>query len=368
MLLLQAILGFLQRFLGRIVQSVFGWAVRALFGEVEESETTLLSLVIGGAAFWPFLFLGVAFPRVAMLILTLMPLPEWFPAGWMRIIWIALTALVPVAVGVALAKRGRRSGGLDPSWKIFWRGFPITLGVAAAFLIAFVASPVRKVLALLHEKKEDHVPLIVPREAYEEVAAELRGALADAGIRLDPVRPPWPARAISRTLRALGGPELRSQIPKRLAYFQGPDLEFVLYPHGASLFGTERTTARAHALVAERASRTAAFQTTDPAAQKVERRIKAAWRSLEEGTDSTNPEKPLAGILAETADLQVGFAQWQIVYREALQLAYAVRGGGEVQKRVLESEPLARTVKRSRRSRTSRRATRQTAKLPGSGR
>ena len=48
----------------------------ALFGDVREKERPLLTLVVAAAAVWPFLLIGIVFPRQAALVLAILPVPE----------------------------------------------------------------------------------------------------------------------------------------------------------------------------------------------------------------------------------------------------------------------------------------------------
>jgi hypothetical protein len=105
MLLIQGLLGLIRRSAGKVIQSIFGWAVSALFGDVQKNEKTLLAAVVGAVALWPVLLAGIAFPRVAAFVLALVPLPKWVSAGALRIVWISLALLVPLAVGIVIQRR-----------------------------------------------------------------------------------------------------------------------------------------------------------------------------------------------------------------------------------------------------------------------
>ena len=59
MAVIQAVLALVSRSLGKVV------AVVALFGQTSPREKIWLSVLVGGAAAWPILLLGVAWPRVA---------------------------------------------------------------------------------------------------------------------------------------------------------------------------------------------------------------------------------------------------------------------------------------------------------------
>src|SRR2546423_7031445 len=105
MALLQAILSFIGRSAGKILNAIFGWAVVALFGRTSPKQQILLSGLVGMAAAWPLLLLGVAFPKLAALILAFVPLSDQAPSWIVRLVWLALALLVPIVVGIAVAAK-----------------------------------------------------------------------------------------------------------------------------------------------------------------------------------------------------------------------------------------------------------------------
>ena len=133
MLLFQTLITLLRRSAGKVIESIFGWAVAALFGEVPKSEKTALSAAVAGVAVWPILLGGIAFPKVAAFVIALVPLPKHTPALLLRIVWAVLALLVPVAVGFILQRReGTRRWGVPQ----ILAGFPLSAGLSAAFLLA----------------------------------------------------------------------------------------------------------------------------------------------------------------------------------------------------------------------------------------
>jgi hypothetical protein len=355
-LLLQALFGLLRKSVGKILESLFGWAVFALFGELRSDEKAFLSATVAAAACWPLLLAGIAFPKTAALVLGLLPIPKWVSSRSIRIAWIVLAAAVPLFVGFAL---GRRSGVAQWKKKPFWQkvlmGFPVTAGIASAFLVAFIAAPVRKAAAAIRGDSEEHVTLIVPTRIYHDVAAQLRDALIAGGIPVEEATPPWSSRVFARLLRALGGSILSSKIPKRLEHLRGPSLAASIYPNGATLTGKTIVTSRAHALIAERAIRTGAFQTTDAKAQAVESRIRALGVALEsDKPPAAHHRTELTGILQELSELEVDYAEWETVYRETLQVALAIQGGANLLERAIASDAFVRSLAKAGHGKSSR--------------
>src|SRR4051794_34589230 len=110
MALLQALLSLVTRSASTILNAIFGWAVVALFGRTSPRKQTLLSGLVGMAAAWPLLCLGIAFPRLAALVLAFVPISQRVPAGVVRWLWLGLALAVPLAVGAVVAHQAPPGG------------------------------------------------------------------------------------------------------------------------------------------------------------------------------------------------------------------------------------------------------------------
>jgi Putative Actinobacterial Holin-X, holin superfamily III len=343
MAVIQAVLALISRSLGRITSAIFGWAVVALFGQTAPAERTLLSAVVGAAAVWPVLLFGVAMPKVATFVLAFVPLPTWVPQWAIRLVWIGLAVAVPFAVGITMAvrrPRGSTLSGVNPpaaresALKRLLRGFPTTIGIAAAFLVVFVTVPARRVMSVVRWLVDLQVPLVTDRDHYQRVAAEVAQVLTRHGFAVRQAEPGWWLTLPSQILLRLGGPAFRDHIPERLAYFQGDRLEVALYPNGLLLRGSAQDTAWAHGVVVEALTAAPALQTFDPRAQDIERQIRRVWSVYRENPRAHEHSSALSGRLEEIAgDLRrapVTYDEWQVVYRQALQLGRALGGEGQL--------------------------------------
>jgi membrane protein len=119
----------------------------------------------------------------------------------------------------------------------------------------------------------------------------------------------------------------QSRIPADLAYFEGKDVVLALYPSGLLIRGRQAALALAQGLIVEGVSDLAVWQTSDPRAQDVERRIFQLWQSVRrneaEGQDPGNAKR-LRDIAQAIEALPVEYEEWQVVYRKALQLGRAL--------------------------------------------
>ena len=354
MAIFQGLLALITRSLGSILSVLFGWAVVALFGPTSSREKVWLSALVAAAAAWPILLLGVMWPRVAATLLTFAPLPAWVPSRVIRAIWVGLAVIVPFALGAAVAARSRGpavpipgtrrtvspAGSPDTAVRRapvresklirLFRGIPITLAIAASFLIVFITVPLQRLLSIVRRQVDINVPLVTDAKGYPLVAEEIAATLSRHGVEVKPITPSWTVTAPSRILSRLGGPSFDAYVPRHFAQFRGHRLEVLLYPNGLLLRGSEQETAWAHGLLVEALTDAPAYQTFDPAAQDIERQIRRVWAVFAENpsahTGAMVLQSRLEEIVREIRELPVGYDEWQIVYRQALQLDRVLRG------------------------------------------
>jgi Putative Actinobacterial Holin-X, holin superfamily III len=353
MAILQALVALITRSLGRITSSIFGWAVVALFGQTSKREQTFLSALVGAAAAWPILLLGIAVPKLSTFLVSFVPLPDGVPEWVVRTVWIGLAVAVPLAVGLTVAARRRRTSPAaqlspmaSPAAPVtpgpieresaamrLLRGIPITIAIASAFMVVFVTVPVVRLGSILRRRVEVHVPLVTDSAGYEAVATQTARTLTHHGYPVRAATPTWWMTVPSRILLSLGGAAFRDYIPQRLAYFRGPRLEVALYPNALLLRGSQQDTAWAHGIVVEALTTAPALQTFDPGAQDLERQLRRVWSVYLENPAAheraTALSRRLDDIIGELARLPVSYEEWQVLYRQALQLGRAL--GGEPQ-------------------------------------
>jgi Putative Actinobacterial Holin-X, holin superfamily III len=342
MAVIQALLALISQSLGRISSAIFGWAVVALFGQTDPAEKTMLSALVGAAAAWPVLLLGIAMPKIAVFALGFVPLPDWVPRWTVRLVWIGLAATIPLAVGLTMAMRrprGRAFSQVNPpaaqasAFERLLRGFPTTIGIAAAFFVVFVTVPALRIASLVRRRVDVQVPLLTDKESYQPVASEIARVLTQHDFPVQTATPGWWMTLPSRILLRLGGPAFRAHIPEHLAYFRGDRLEVALYPNGLLLRGSAQDTAWAHGLVVEALTAAPALQTFDSRAQDMERQIRRVWAVYRENPAAHEDSAALNGrlneIVKELGHAPLTYDEWQIVYRQVLQLGRAL--GGERQ-------------------------------------
>ena len=329
MAILQGLISLLSRSVGKIFSALFDWAVIALFGRVDGTRKLFLSGLLGAAALWPILLLGVAVPRIAVFVVAFVPLSGSVPAGWIRAIWLALVALVPITVGVVLrlhAPPDRQAGSWIASVA---RGVPITIGLSTAFVVLLATVPVLRIASAIRGRQDVHLPLVTTTESYERAGQLASDTLRHRGFAVRSAQPPWWSSLPVSILRAFGRGALAGYVPERTVYFRGDDLEVALYPNAVLLRGPVATTARAHGVLVEALSgRPDMLQTVSPEAQELERRIQRVWTLYRQAPRATAGSGPLLTRLGEIAEefarKPLAFDDWQVIYRQLLQLDRAL--------------------------------------------
>jgi hypothetical protein len=341
MAILQALLALIGKSAGKILNAIFGWAVRALFGQTTARQQTFLSALVGAAVAWPILLLGVAFPRIASLLLAFVPIPHWIPSWSIRLVWLALVVIVPLALGVAIGAKAPPGTAAEPFAKRLLRGFPITIGLTAAFLIMFVSVPVMRLAALIRKQRSASIPAITTAAAYQQMSALAVDVLNRAGFQLQPGKPGWWVLAPTRILSWFGGEAFAAFVPAAMAHFDSPTLTVSFYPSGVLLRGKPQPTTWAQGLVTEALMWTDALQSADPKAQALEKKIRGIWRSIPGGLyrRASHAGDNLAEIATDLGRLEVEFEDWQILYRQALQLGRAIRGERQLLEQRAQVEP-----------------------------
>ena len=282
MAILQALLGLLTKSAGKILNAIFGWAVRALFGRTTPKEQIFLSGLVGAAVAWPVLLLGAVFPKTGAAFLAFVPLPHWLPSWIVRVVWLALAGLVPFS-GLGDCDETPSKAPRESFVKRLLRGFPITVGLAAAFLIMFVSVPVMRFWALVQKKVSADVPIVTDTDGYHAVAQLALAVLNRHGFALREAVPRvgGSGRRSGSSAGSAGKP-FRAFVPQKLEHFRSPQLEISFYPSGAVLRGEAQRTTWAHGLLAEAVVHSPGLQTFAADAQDLERQIRRIWKVFDD--------------------------------------------------------------------------------------
>ncbi len=324
MALLAPLLAFIGRQLGRLVQTVFGWATVMLFGRVPQSKQLLLAGVSAGALAWIGVLIGVAIPAVGTFMLAFLPVPDAVEDSWIRLAMLVLALTLPLAIGAGglmLMDPADRPASFGGKAVQVLRGYPYAAVLALVILLLLVVAPAFKLRSILKRWEDAHIPIIVKPDGYEQVAGEIEEAVDSAGLDLQRRRAPRLLEAPSRLLAAVGGASVRRLVPERLVMLKARSLEVTIHPSDVAIAGTRESVARARAAVATRMTRTEAYLTVAEEAQEMEdvlrhlRDIDPTDERLRAAADES-----LRLIDARLARLVVPHDEWEVLYRQRLQI------------------------------------------------
>ena len=330
MAILQALISYLSKSAGKALNAIFGWAVIALFGQTSPKEQTLLSAVVAAAAAWPILLLGTIVPKIALLVIAFVPLAKSVPSTWLRLVWIALALLVPIVVGIVVAARGSQENLPEPKWKKLLRGFPITLALAAAFLMMLVVAPILRIITVIQRREVVRMPALMHRSKTADTMAALAEVLATHGLPLQPAQAPWYLTAPSKIMLKIGGAAFASMANEHVQYRASPELALMVLANETVLRGKPVPVGRARALAAEVYGPRPVIQTFNADARVLEQHVKRVWSIYLEQprhhARSVVLDRRLHELSAELSEKTLPWEEWQIIYRLLLQLDRALRG------------------------------------------
>jgi hypothetical protein len=330
MVLIQALFAWLGRSVGKVLNAIFGWAVVGLFGISTPREQAILSIIILGAVLWPLLAVGVFAPRVVAFLIAFVPPTRSIPSHVLRILWLTLVVVIPATIGVALAAKAPPGAERESTRVRIARGWPVTIGLAAAFTVMFFTVPVLRVLSIVRRWKDEHVPLITQGDEIDVAAERIDGVIRDRGLDARRAPAPWWLRAPAGVLRRLGGRTITALIPRDAFYWSGPTLQVALYPNQVLVRGPKTRAAWTHGLIEEAFARGPGLQTFDPKAQDLERQLHRIWQVLERDPRAHAGSPVLLGRIRDVcrslARKDLAYDEWQVVYRKIGQLARAMDG------------------------------------------
>jgi hypothetical protein len=329
MAFLAGILGFVGRFVGKILTTTLGWASILLFGRVPESRQLVLALITFGSVVWAALAIGVVLPYVGAFLVAAIPAPGVISEDWLRLAMFAGALLVPAIVGIAslfVVEPAKRPKGPAAIAGQILRGYPLSAALAVTLVILALVGIARFLHHLALRWTDAHIPIVVRPGGYDRVVADLERALDDAGLDVDRGAAPAVLAVPGRMLGAVAGSGIRSLVPDRLVQLRGNGIEIGLYPNDIAISGDKTMVARARAAIASRLVATSAWLTTSAEAQEIERRLerlasaRVAGGAPGDKATGPDPAAELKAIDDALAVLVISHDEWEILYRERLQV------------------------------------------------
>ncbi|HLQ48479.1 MAG TPA: hypothetical protein VK233_05855 [Candidatus Dormibacteraeota bacterium] len=352
MAVLATLFGMLGRFAGKLLTTTLGWASILLFGRVPQDRQVVLALVTFGSVVWAVAVVGVVLPYVGAFLLAAVPAPSLIGESVLRLAMLVAALLLPAVVGAAtifVVEPALRPKGRAIAEQVL-RGYLLSPALAVTLIVLALVGVARFVHHLALRWSDAHIPIVIRPGGYERVLVDLERALDDAGLDVERRAAPSLLALPGRMLGAIAGAGIRSLVPDRLTELRGRGLEVGLYPSDIAIAGDKLSVARARAAIASRLTATAASMTTSAEAQEIEARLErlsaARVAGGTPGADASeaaeaargaspaarssgsavgfgrqlDPLAELRSIDSELAILTVPHDEWEVLYRERLQV------------------------------------------------
>ena len=332
MTIIAGIFGVIGRFAGKLLTTTLGWASVLLFGRVPRNRQILLAVITFGSVVWAALVIGIILPYVGTFLLAAVPTQGVVEESWLRLGMLIGALVVPAIVGVAtlfVVEPANRPKGAAIVGQVL-RGYPLSAVLAFTLVLLAAVGIARFVHHLVKRWSDAHVAVVVKPGRYERVLADLERALDDATLDVAPVDAPAVLALPARLLGSIAGPGIKALVPDRLVQLRGQGLEVGLYPSDIAISGDKIHVARARAAIASRLVATDAWLTTSAESQEIEERLaKLAAADVPGGApggDANEPEShpnrdaELRSIDEQLAVLEVPYEEWEVLYRERLQV------------------------------------------------
>lgn len=130
----------------------------------------------------------------------------------------------------------------------------------------------------------------------------------------------------SRLLATVGGESVRRLVPEKMVMLKAEALEVTIHPSDVAVVGSKEAVARARAAVADRLTDTEAYLTTSKEAQEIEDEL----RALRGAPEAERALATLRDIDERLSSLVVPYEEWEVLYRQRLQVERDLLRAGHV--------------------------------------
>ena len=333
MAILAALFAFGSRFVGKILTTALGWASTLLFGRVPARRQYMLLGVTFGSAIWIVLLAGVLFPDVATFLLVFVPDQNIVSDDVVRVIMLIGALIMPGVIGaLTLMIAGPTDRSARRVAASVARGYPLTVLLSVLLIFLAGLAIFRKAQSMARGWTDAHVPLVIEPGKYDDVAADLDRALEAAGLEVEPTTAPATMSKPATWLAAVAGSGAASLVPEKMIKLDGKDLDILIYPMDLLISGKPALVARARAAMASRLTTSAAHLTVSAEAQAIEDRLSVLARPAAETPDLPRrfddaAATEFAAIDEQLSTLEIPYEEWEVLYRQRLQVERDLRAG-----------------------------------------
>lgn len=322
------ILGLFLRSLGRILAFLFGWAIIRFFGKMPAAKQYLLSGIALFSLLWWFLLLSWAWPPLFGMVGRLQPQVAR-ESGWLALVtWPGIIGLPPLVGLLSLFVDEEPPRGWWPKLKQLLQGYLIAPGFGVAIFLMVLVGTWLVAYKYLRQLRMEHIPITIRRGGYDTVLHDLAAALRQSGYQIEERPLPWLLRPPVWVLSKFAGAILQGITPQEPRMLQGDryHLAIIVHPTDIAITAAGTTAMRARAIITTNVPFTAAYLTWSKEARAFEDRI-AALRDRYAGRGMNGLPESLAAITSLKEEIYltgISFEEWEVIYREVLQLQEAL--------------------------------------------
>jgi hypothetical protein len=181
--------------------------------------------------------------------------------------------------------------------------------------------------------KTEHVPIKLKENGYETVLHDLRDALNKNGVPVREQELPWYLKPPVMVMSLLAKSIVQGLVTPGAKMLRGDNgVSVVVHPTDLIITGPKTTAMHARAVITQRVPFTEAYLTWEEASQKIEDRVTDLWQQWR-ATPAAGPGDIVARLQkieelkAELNKVDLPFEQWEVAYRELLQLQDEIVSG-----------------------------------------
>jgi hypothetical protein len=320
--------------LGRIAAFLFSWAMVGFFGKMPPKRQYILAGISLMSILWVVFVLSIVAPEITQFLFLLNK-----NLGSPRIkeliqrFAILLVILLPFLIGFAsLFVDNKPPDTLKGKAVQIAKGWIIAPGFALGIVLMMVTSVVVIAITYLKRLKTEHVPIKLKENGYGAVMHDIRDALTQNELPVRETEMPWLLKPPVLVMGFLAKSLVEGLVTPEAKMLVGDNgLSIVVHPTDMIIAGPKSTAAEARAVITQRVPFTEAYLTWEEKSQQFEDRITTLyhkWHDNPAGKDEREEQlKEIETLKGDLHSQDMPFDQWEVVYRELLQLQDEVVSG-----------------------------------------
>jgi hypothetical protein len=313
--------------LGRIAAFLFSWAMVGFFGKMPPKRQYLLAGIALLSLLWVIFLISIFEPRIInFLFLLNKGLENPRVANIIEKGSMIFVGVLPFVIGIASLFVDSEP---PPTWgakiKQVLMGFVIAPGFAIGMVLMIFTTVITLGVTYLKRLKTEHVPITLKKNGYNNVVRDLREALNKNGVPVQEKELPWFLKPPVMVMSLLAKSIVQGLVTPGAKMLSGENgVNIVIHPTDMVITGPKNTAMEARAIITQRVPFTDAYLTWEEKTQQFEDRITDLWRQWK-GEASTHYDmaarlREIEKLKADLHKQEVPFEQWEVVFRELLQL------------------------------------------------